>query len=228
MDLYKNKKWLQDKFNTIGYKEDIGKLCNVSGDTIEYWRKKFNIERTIMPSKNKKYICDINFFDNINCESKSYWLGFLMAGGFITESCYIRINSSYMCKQLIKNGIFPKKTGKENIPNTVPYKLLRHFIRGYFDGDGSISKINGSRYYRFGLGSCSELIIKQIKKYIDNLFDCNISYYTSYSYSMPFYYFSCNNSILCNKFFHLLYDNSNIYLERKKELANAMFSICAH
>lgn len=272
MEEYKDKNWLQDKINTIGYKEDIGKLCNVSGDTIEYWRKKFNIKQVIMPSKNKKYKCDVTFFNNIDTEEKAYWLGFLMADGymnkeknrfgimlkkddinhlikfnkslkstypiktkqyndkrgFISKSCFIRINSSYMYNKLLKNNIYPKKTGLENIPNNIPYVLLRHFIRGFFDGDGSISKINNSKYYRFGLGSCSETIIRQIKEYIDNLFDCNISYYISYSYSMPFYYFTCNNSSLCNNFLHLLYDNSNVYLDRKKELASAMFSVCAH
>lgn len=46
---------------------------------------------------------------------------------------------STKCKQdLIDKGCVPKKSLILNFPteNQVPRKLIRHFIRGYFDGDG--------------------------------------------------------------------------------------------
>lgn len=255
MKNYKNKIWLQEKFDTIGYKTDIAKLCSVSVDTIEYWRKKFNIPKKIMPSKNIKYKCDKNFFLDIDTEEKAYWLGFIMADGYMNKEktkfgimldikdvthlekfnqtlnsnypiitrtikdkrgftsteCCIRINSKYMCETLMKNDIYPNKTGNEIIPNSIPYILKRHFIRGYFDGDGSISKISNSRYYRFGLGSCSKNIMDQISHFILNTNGHNIKYYISNSYSKPFYYFSCNNHIIVNDFLHTIYDNSTIF-----------------
>lgn len=42
---------------------------------------------------------------------------------------------------LNKHGVVPNKTHKINsIPNTVPDKYVKHFIRGYVDGDGSFSR----------------------------------------------------------------------------------------
>ena len=46
---------------------------------------------------------------------------------------------SESCKEdLIKQGCVPKKSLILNFPteNQVPKNLIRHFIRGYFDGDG--------------------------------------------------------------------------------------------
>ena len=46
MDNYKNKEWLKKAFEIYGNKQAIGRICGVSGDTIEYWRKKFNISKS--------------------------------------------------------------------------------------------------------------------------------------------------------------------------------------
>lgn len=43
MKNYKNKEWLEKAFKENGIKKQIANMCNVSSDTIEYWRKKFNI-----------------------------------------------------------------------------------------------------------------------------------------------------------------------------------------
>ena len=37
---------LEQQFKEIGNNVQIGQLCGVSGDTIEYWRKKFNIPKS--------------------------------------------------------------------------------------------------------------------------------------------------------------------------------------
>lgn len=39
MNKYKNKEWLEKAFLEIGNKVEIGRMCDVSSDTIEYWRK---------------------------------------------------------------------------------------------------------------------------------------------------------------------------------------------
>lgn len=54
------------------------------------------------------------------------------------DSFILQIGSTEMYKDLIKLGFSPKKEFRLKLPN-VPRKYLRHFIRGYFDGDGSIS-----------------------------------------------------------------------------------------
>ena len=53
-----------------------------------------------------------------------------------------------MYNDLIKQGCVPRKSLILTFPNTnqVPENLINHFIRGYFDGDGSISYGIRERY----------------------------------------------------------------------------------
>ena len=57
------------------------------------------------------------------------------------DSAYMKVFSERLAKNLKKLGCINKKSLKLKFPTSkqVPIKLLRHFIRGYFDGDGHIS-----------------------------------------------------------------------------------------
>lgn len=79
MKLYKNKEWLQQKFKDLKYAQTIGKEIGVSGDTIEYWRKKFDIPKQNDNQARRKYKYNQDYFNEINTEEKAYWLGFIMA-----------------------------------------------------------------------------------------------------------------------------------------------------
>lgn len=48
------------------------------------------------------------------------------------------IHSKKMTHDLIKNGAVPRKTFIITYPQTISSELDNHFIRGYFDGDGTI------------------------------------------------------------------------------------------
>ena len=45
-----------------------------------------------------------------------------------------------MHQSLINVGVVPQKTFLIKFPNFLNQNLISHFIRGYFDGDGSVSK----------------------------------------------------------------------------------------
>ena len=72
------------------------------------------------------------------------------------HSCYIDVNCKDFCLALNNLGITPKKSLTLKIDfSLIPKELRNHFIRGYFDGDGSINKYlrEGKNYYeweRFG------------------------------------------------------------------------------
>jgi hypothetical protein len=57
------------------------------------------------------------------------------------ESCGFMIHNLKMYNDLYKYGVVNNKTYCLKFPsiNLIPDKLLSHFIRGYFDGDGSIT-----------------------------------------------------------------------------------------
>jgi len=50
----------------------------------------------------------------------------------------ISVSSKQLVTDLVSHGIIQAKSTVLEFPTTVPTKLLRHFIRGYFDGDGSV------------------------------------------------------------------------------------------
>lgn len=53
---------------------------------------------------------------------------------------YFRINQKEICEQLISHGCVPNKSLILQFPTTIPNKLIKHFLRGYSDGDGTIYK----------------------------------------------------------------------------------------
>lgn len=50
-----------------------------------------------------------------------------------------KYTSKYMIQKLIELGVIQRKTGLESIPKNLPKEYFWDFLRGYFDGDGSIS-----------------------------------------------------------------------------------------
>lgn len=154
----------------------VAKLLGVSTTTV----KKF------VPQEIKKkkafyntYSCNYQFFDNIDDETKAYFLGLFYAdgynnqkGGVVTlgfaekdkelldkfliaiesnhkvnvreregksQTFYsVDITSRILSNSLAKQGCMQAKTHLlESIPE-MEESLVRHFIRGYFDGDGSV------------------------------------------------------------------------------------------
>lgn len=60
--------------------------------------------------------------------------------GTKTYSTSLRVNSVKMANDLAQYGIVPRKSQKERISDNVSEELKHHFVRGYFDGDGHISR----------------------------------------------------------------------------------------
>lgn len=76
------------------------------------------------------------------------------------------IFSKQICNDLEKFGIGEKKTYDANLMiNKIPDSLLIHFIRGYFDGDGCVCKINAKRRYMTNSGEK----ISEVENFIFNI-----------------------------------------------------------
>lgn len=126
------------------------------------------------------------------------------------ESARIRIISVEMVNDLIKNGCIPNKTFLLQFPN-ISENLYNHFIRGYFDGDGSISNIKNDKQitilgnYSF-LTKIQEILIK----------NCNINK-TKISKKNNIYYLHYGGNLNIKKIGEFLYSNSTTFLDRKRD-----------
>lgn len=67
--------------------------------------------------------------------------------GKVYKGFRLIINSAKIKESLMKLGCYPKKSHILKFPTSdqVPDYLLHHFIRGYFDGDGCITRANGGK-----------------------------------------------------------------------------------
>ena len=68
------------------------------------------------------------------------------------DSVQVVVNNTQMCRDLIKLGVTPRKSHTLTFPSKdiVSDHLLRHFIRGYVDGDGYVGYARNNRL-RFGV-----------------------------------------------------------------------------
>lgn len=118
------------------------------------------------------------------------------------------IYSNQLVESIKSQGFHSRKTFTIEGPN-IDTKLIHHFIRGYFDGDGSFTftenKRNGT-----GIACASEKFREFI---INELFKnkIKINYYGGISLLIQ-------NKVDNNKFYTYIYNNATIYLERKKEI----------
>lgn len=136
--------------------------------------------------------------------------------GFSTTNCTLRVSSKKLCADLQSHGVVPRKTGREIIPD-MKTKYVRHFVRGFFDGDGSAVVSQNKKFCRFKICSSSFEIIKQLQSFFERA-GIFIQYYQDNSYNVPFYVIESNKESTCNNIYKLLYNQSSIYLDRKYEL----------
>lgn len=79
----------------------------------------------------------------------TYPIGHYIGTGYNAATCYARliITSDQLFDDLVKLGCIEHKTLVLKFPTEkqVPLHLTNHFIRGYFDGDGSFAKCGKNR-----------------------------------------------------------------------------------
>lgn len=126
---------------------------------------------------------------------------------------YFTINSKHICEQLEKLGCYQAKTFKLEYPNWMPEHLHRHFIRGYFDGDGGFNvNTNKGQGSSMKITSTLKFVIK-VKNIIESQLDVHFSVYKAIHSDV--YDISMSGDRAVRKVLDWLYDSSSIYLERK-------------
>lgn len=142
------------------------------------------------------------------------------SGNHNNKYCRLVITDRHLCNELIEKGCFQRKTGKVTFPKFLPNELIRHFIRGYVDGNGCITyHMCGKNKNRFAfaikIDSTKEMLYEfnkflpvKNKKDIPTLGKRRKNEVNDYSLE-----FGGNKQTL--NILNYLYNDSNIYLQRK-------------
>lgn len=157
----------------------------------------------------KKFAHDINTDYSIKTYKKSIGKNYSR----------IQITSDEMYKDLKCLGVIEHKSLKLAAPEIEDIDLKRHFIRGYYDGDGSISyyKVNYWYAYKFKITGTTSML-NFIKDFIENNTKIKVgAFYKRRKNDTDNYSFDIGGNIQVVKLLELLYYNSTIYLDRKYE-----------
>ena len=144
--------------------------------------------------------------------------------GYDGRGCgQIAVRSNIMAEDLAQYGVVPRKSYNTYLPQ-ISKEMMRHLIRGIFDGDGSImakSSPNNDGHNRF-LHSISFCGTHQLMEDISNYILENLGIKaTVYDYKdRNLSELKIQNIDNIAKFGYWIYRNSTIFLNRKKDIFN--------
>lgn len=160
--------------------------------------KKAGIKRRSNKINSRRYKLDDTYFNEINTETKAYWLGLMYADGYLfgsngvgislnvrdrilidsfrdaleatypihtysgvtayghTEYSRLHVVSDQLYNDLTAHGCVENKTLVLQ-PPLIDEDLYSHFIRGYFDGDGTVST-HTKNSFKIGLVGTFDLL----------------------------------------------------------------------
>ena len=260
----KSNEWYEDHKEIILEKyynnKTVREISNEHGCNYSMIYRKFkewDIKRRARKKSPKRcnafYELDYNYFNIIDTEHKAYWIGFLLADGFVNQKeisfClqkqdikmiklflkdlksnypiklnkdgnpFVTIISKDLSNSLIEKGFHNRKSWNFNLDlllSYIPKELEHHFIRGMFDGDGSIKYYKydylDKPQYHFGYTGL-ENICNYVK--LKLRIDRKLVYEGNVTYTLV-----TRDPIKINEIFEYLYKDATIYMDRKYKTFN--------
>ena len=134
--------------------------------------------------------------------------------------CEVSLSGKKIVKDLEEKGLHPNKTFTITYPE-ISEELERHFLRGYFDGDGCIrintDKRDGSKRGDLRLVSGSIEMFEMINERMNVLFGTNLNkLYGPKNKEYKFIGWAGMKDI--EKIYEGFYVNANLFLNRKKTI----------
>ena len=136
------------------------------------------------------------------------------------EYCSFNVNNIKMVNDLIKQGVVYNKSRVLKFPHHLPTNLLSHFIRGYFDGDGSVYKVKQGNTIGISFVGTEDFlngILETFKTVIDT---------KTHVFPYPnkeIYDLKIGGRANVKKIYDYLYRNAEIFLARKKLVFEEVF-----
>ena len=142
-------------------------------------------------------------------------IGSIKCGDKEFQRCRWSITNKHLWNTLYSYGCVPNKSKILEFPKIMENsKYIRHFIRGYFDGDGCITYRKTDKELKPSISMLgTKMFLSKVKKILNSL---NIE--TSevlFDKHKPETFTLNIHSKSCKDFLNFLYKDSNIYLTRK-------------
>ena len=139
------------------------------------------------------------------------------------ELYFFSIANNDLSNDLLRLGVTQNKSLDMKFPE-IPTDLIRHFIRGFFDGDGSVY-LENKKLIRVKLLSGSKDFIYKLNEHMVNIgfSDRNINGGTPSTPIAFFIRYNSDNEVL--RFYKYIYHDvsEQMYLLRKKEIFDQYF-----
>lgn len=238
----------------------LAKHFDVNPATVRRILKSSGTKLVSASQRSRKYTLNEHYFDTIDTEEKSYWLGLLYADGTVgyntirlelsakdkdivykfghclqtnkpvrtvlhslknpnhQDSYELTLHSPIIYNQLIKLGCHQNKTFTLNFPTKeqVPDKLLPHFVRGYFDGDGCLTIYKSNGYFKNHMQIDSTLMFCEgLGKYLHR-HDIIHHIYTPKKARLTSRQLVVRQRLGCYYFGKLIYQDATIFMARKR------------
>jgi len=187
----------------------------------------------ISTSKNNISIClkrtDRKILEKIKNSMNSNYPLYETTGQYsieypVTEKVLFTVSSKELKEDLISIGCTPKKSDILSFPN-IDDSLVHHFMRGYFDGDGTVFVENQHNNIRTGIISTFEFC----KVFLDKLkLSKNPIIHKEKRSNKNVYYFTVAKLEDVKATYDFLYKDATIFLERKKEKFDNWFMENVH
>lgn len=147
------------------------------------------------------------------CPLKEYKKKRIKKFGKEYDAAFVYFNSPKICNDLIKMGCTGKKTFNLRFPKKLLNpELLRHFVRGYFDGDGSVHPIKKRKgvYVEY----CGN---KEFLTALQSYLEKTVEYYKKVKLipKGQAYTFRKAGNYVSEILYKYMYSNATIYLKRK-------------
>lgn len=170
---------------------------------------------------------DINILNKFKVEIR--FSGEISMNNVRSNMCTMFCHSIKMVNDLAKYNVIPNKTKNLIFPN-LPEDLIRHYMRGYFDGDGCVSIHKDKRFNNCDRGQINLVSASYnfIKRYVDILIcNCNVknNKISDRNSRSSYYVIDWGKLIDVENIYHFFYKDALIYLERKKEKYDEVMKI---
>ena len=137
--------------------------------------------------------------------------------GKVYSLCYVTWSSKRLCEALIRLGYTKNKTFTATLPNSIPSDLLRHFFRGYFDGDGCIHK--GKKQYNVCIIATASMCESMLSIFMDQAQIRGVLFEPkgiSKKNNLSIKRVEIGGQLQLEKLYDYFYKDATIYLDRKQ------------